>query len=156
MPTIYSYQKVTGNYTTLYIKMPESQEGFHSSIGTELCTIDGLTYVSLPDGVSLPEDQHPEVVATIQEVTLTPELREAIKLVSPHALLIAQRVIDKIRAVYPLEEELFFARIAVGALQGSYTLQAGEAEELAAYQVCVEEARDWGRAERAKLGLYVA
>ena len=155
MPTIYSYQKYTGEYNTRSITLPMTED-LHSNIGTELCTIDGVTYVSLPDGVTLPVDQPAELASSIQTVTLTPELRETIKAASSHTQLIAQRVIDKIRAVYPLEEELFFARIAVGALQGSYTLQAGEAEELAAYQVCVEEARDWGRAERAKLGLYVA
>ena len=112
-----------------------------------------MTYVVLPDGAALPEDQPAEIAASIQQVALTSEQREAIKLVSPHALLISSRIIDRIRAEYPLEEELFLARIAVGALQGSYTLQAGEAEELAAYQVCAEAAREWGRTERALLGL---
>ncbi len=112
-----------------------------------------MTYVVLPDGATLPEDQPAEIAASVQVVTLTSEQKEAIKAVSPHALLISSRIIDKIRAEYPLDEELFLARIAVGALQGSYTLQAGEAEELAAYQVCAEAAREWGRTERAKLGL---
>ena len=88
-----------------------------------------------------------------EPVTLTMELREAIKAASPHAQLIAQRVIDLIRAKYPLDEELYFARIAVGALQNSYTLLPGEAEALAQYQTDVEAAREWGRTERAKIGL---
>lgn len=91
--------------------------------------------------------------SAVQPVDLTPELREAIKLASPHAQLIAQRVIDRIRARYPLDEELYFARIAVGALQGTYTLLEGEAAALAQYQLDVEAAREWGRQARAELGL---
>jgi hypothetical protein len=86
-------------------------------------------------------------------VTLTDELRETLKAQSPHGQLIAQRVIEKIRAKYPLDEELYFARIAVGALQGTYALLPGEAESLAQYQLDVEAAREWGRQERASLGL---
>lgn len=117
---------------------------------TELGEIDGWRYVSVPEGVT------PNVtaeLATWEPVMLTPELREAIKAASPHAQLIAQRVIDRIRAKYPLDEELYFARVAVGALQGSYSLQPGEAEALAQYQIDVEAAREWGRAERTKIGL---
>ena len=151
MPSTYAYRKFCGGGTTRCLRQPEDET--HRSLGTELATIDGVTYVVLPDGAALPEDQPTEIAASVQAVTLTSEQKEAIKLVSPHALLISARIIDRIRAEYPLDEELFLARIAVGALQGSYTLQAGEAEELAAYQVCAEAAREWGRTERAKLGL---
>ncbi len=97
--------------------------------------------------------QIPAALTTWEAVDLSPALREAIKAASPHAQLIAQRVIDLIRAKYPLDEELYFARIAVGALQNSYTLLPGEAEALAQYQTDVEAAREWGRTERAKIGL---
>lgn len=117
---------------------------------TEIAELDGWRYVAVPEGVT---PNVPAELVTWEPVTLTPELRDAIKAVSPHAQLIAQRVIDLIRAKYPLDEELYFARIAVGALQGSYTLQAGEAEALAQYQADVEAAREWGRAERVKIGL---
>ncbi len=82
-----------------------------------------------------------------------PRSPQPIKAASPHTQLISQRVIERIRNTYPLDEELYFARIAVGSLQGSYTLLAGEADALAQYQAYVEAAREWGRAERAKLGL---
>ena len=117
---------------------------------TELCELDGWRYVSVPEGV-VPDV--PEALATWEAADLTPELREAIKLASPHAQLIAQRVIDRIRAKYPLDEELYFARIAVGAMQGSYTLLEGEADALAQYQADVEAAREWGRLARAEIGL---
>ena len=117
---------------------------------TELCALDGWRYVAVPEGVT---PNVPAELTTWEPVTLTPELREAIKTASPHAQLIAQRVIERIRATYPLDEELYFARIAVGSLQGSYTLQPGEAEALAQYQADVESAREWGRTERTKIGL---
>ena len=117
---------------------------------TELCELDGWRYVAVPDGVT---PELPAEITTWEAVAVTPELREAIKLASPHAQLIAQRVIDRIRAKYPLDEELYFSRIAVGALQGSYTLLDGEAEALTQYQADVEAAREWGRQARAELGL---
>lgn len=122
-------------------------------MGDELVTIGGVTYCYLPDGAPLPADQPAEIAASIQAVTLTDALRESIKAASPHVRLIAARMQEKIRAAYPLEEELYLARIAVGALRGTYILQAGESERLGAYQALVESVREWGRAERAKLGL---
>ena len=117
---------------------------------TDLAELDGWRYVAVPEGV-VPDV--PEALTTWEVVTLTTELREAIKLASPHAQLIAQRVVDLIRAQYPMDEELYFARIAVGALQGSYTMLEGEADALAQYQADVEAAREWGRQARAELGL---
>lgn len=117
---------------------------------TEIAELDGWRYVAVPEGIT---STVPAELTTWEPVTLTPELREAIKAASPHAQLIAQRVVELIRAKYPLDEELYFARIAVGALQNSYTLLPGEAEALAQYQTDVEAAREWGRTERAKIGL---
>ena len=117
---------------------------------TELCELDGWRYVAVPDGVT---PELPAEITTWEAVAVTPELREALKLASPHTQLIAQRVVDLIRAQYPMDEELYFARIAVGAMQGSYTLLDGEAEALTQYQADVEAAREWGRQERAELGL---
>ena len=148
---IYRYQPVVtaGPNGTDY--RPRGPEGFAASETlTELAELDGWRYVAVPDGVT---PELPTEITTWEAVTLTPELREAIKAVSPHAQLIAQRVIDRIRAKYPLDEELYFARIALGALQGSYTLLDGEAEALTQYQADVEAAREWGRLARAELGL---
>ena len=148
---IYRYQPVVtaGPNGTDY--RPRGPEGFAASATlTELCELDGWRYVAVPDGV-IPEV--PAEVTTWEAIAATPSVREAIKGASPHAELIAQRVIELIRAQYPLDEELYFARIAVGALQGSYTLLDGEGEALAQYQADVESAREWGRLARAELGL---
>lgn len=147
MATIVRYIKVHDAYTTHTLITP-TDAGCQ-----ELCTLDdGYTYVSVPDGVTLPE-QMPEIAATLKTVTLTDPLREAIKVASTHCQLIAERVIEQIRAKYTVDDELYIARIAVGALQGSYTLQPGEAERIVSYQADIEAAREWGRQQRAALGL---
>ena len=144
MTELYRYQPVM-------IPGPTGTDYRPSADGlTDLAELDGWRYVAVPEGV-VPDV--PEALTTWEPVTLTTELREAIKLASPHTQLIAQRVIDRIRAKYPLDEELYFSRIAVGALQGSYTLLDGEAEALTQYQADVEAAREWGRQARAELGL---
>ncbi len=145
MTTIYKYQPVTtpGPFGTDY------RPAANNSALTELCTLEGYRYLAIENiaDVTIPLE------ILLEPVELTPELREAIKANSPHTQLIAQRVIDKIRAKYPLDEELYFARIAVGALQGSYTLLSGELDAIGQYQADVEAAREWGRIERNKLGL---
>ena len=53
MPTIYKYQKISDAYTTYILAEPDYELlGLEDRI-TELCTIDGVTYVSVPDGITL-------------------------------------------------------------------------------------------------------
>ena len=66
---------------------------------TELCTIDGVTYVSVPDD-DLPEQAAQISASIVNPVTLTTELREAIKAASPHCALIHERMEAKIRDKY--------------------------------------------------------
>lgn len=117
---------------------------------TELCTLDGVTYLAVPDGVTLPP-QPPEI--TLAPVALTPELRDAIKAASAHSQLVGERMVQKIRAQYSLDDEMFFARIGVGAATGMYTPTADELAEMQAFGAFVEGVRQWGRSERDKLGL---
>jgi len=133
------------------LRFPE--EDNHSPVGTELATVDGLTYVSIPDLAVLPTNQPAEISASIVEVTLTDTLKEAIKQVSPHTQLIAQRVIDQIRAKYSVNDELYLARIGIGASSGLYVPTASELQELKDFGVLAESARQWGRDQRALLGL---
>lgn len=119
----------------------------------ELCTIDGVTYVSVPDGVT-PLDQPIQIAASIiNPVTLTTELREAIKSTSTHCQLINERMEAKIRERYSLSDEQYFARISSGVTLGMYTFDAGEQDALMAFGTYVEEVRQWGREQRASLGL---
>ena len=151
MTRLYRYQPVVTPGPNGTDQRPTGPDGLDAGETiTELCELDGWRYVAVPEGVT---PTVPAELATWEAVNLTSELREAIKAASPHAQLIAQRVVELIRAKYPLDEELYFARIAVGAIQASYTLLPGEDEALAQYQADVEAAREWGRAERAKIGL---
>ena len=111
-----------------------------------------MTYVSVPDG-ELPEQPVQIAASVVDPVTLTTGLREAIKATSTHCQLIHQRMEDKIRAQYSLSDEQYFSRIASGAALGLYTFEAGEAEALQAFGAFVESVRQWGREQRALLGL---
>jgi hypothetical protein len=145
---IIKYQKYTDEYTTYRLAEPDYREGDDRC--TELATLDGFTYVHVPDSITLPIQ--PEQI-TVEEVTLTPELREEIKAASPHVRLSYKRLQDRIRSRYSLEDEQYLTRISVGALSGAYTLQDGEPELIAAYQAWVEKCREIARLERAVWGL---
>ena len=145
---IYAYTKVSTPYTTIQMALPYEMDSENQC--TELCTLEGVTYVSVPDSVTLP-DQPAEL--TITEATITPELRDAIKAESPHCRLITERMEMRISSKYSLSDEQYFARIGVGAALGAYTFAPGEQDEVLAFGAYVEAARQWGRDERAKLGL---
>ncbi len=139
MTSIISYQKYIDAQTTRTLHLPEDP-ATHSPIGTELATIDGVTYISLPDAATLPTDQPAEIATSIQTVTMTPELRDAIKAASPHYRLINTRVTEQIRTRYSADDEIKCLRIAPSA-------------ETDAWNAWVEECRAWGRAEKSALGL---
>jgi len=143
MAKIYRYIKASDEYTSY---SPQG-EGI-----TELCTLpDGYTYVSVADDDQLAAEQ-PEQIQ-IEEPILTDELKEQIKAASPHCQLIYQRMQDKIRAKYCSEDEMYFTRISVGQLAGMYQMQPGEPELIVEYQTFIEGVRQWGKSERAQLGL---
>lgn len=155
MTSIIAYRKATDAWTTYTLALPDNQAdpaGGEDLRCTELCTLDGVTYVAVPDGVTLPE-QPAQIADTVQAIALTPELREQIKNASPHCAFIAERMQDQIRARYSIEDEMYFARIGVGVALGKYTFEPGEEVALTEYGAHVEGVRQWGRAERAKLGL---
>jgi hypothetical protein len=84
---------------------------------------------------------------------MTDTLKEAIRLVSPHTQLIAQRIIETIRSNYTIDDEMYFARIGVGASMGLYVPSAQELQEMTVFGEFVEATRQWGRDQRAVLGL---
>ena len=127
---------------------PVDKDG--NSRATELCDLNGFTYVALEDGAVLPT-QPAEI--TVEPVTLTAAQKLSIKSASPHVARIADRVQEMIRNDYSLEDELYLSRIGIGLARNTYTLKPGEDVLLNDFNAHVESARDWGRAERAKLGL---
>ena len=150
MTSIVSYQKVITPVTTHTLRVPDNSGVDDTIRCTELATIEDTTYVSVPAGVTLPTQ--PSQI-TVSPVTLTDALREQIKAASPHCRLISERMIQKIRSVYTIDDEMFFARIGVGAALGLYTPAPDEQAAMQAFGVFVEGVREWGRAERALLGL---
>lgn len=119
---------------------------------TELATIDGVTYVSITDGVALPQ-QPLEIANSVELVVMTPILSATIKSASPHCRLIQERMVAKIRDQYTIDEELFFARIGIGVALSMYEPEGTEMQELTMFGEHVEAVRQWGRTEREKLGL---
>lgn len=139
MAKIYQYRKTTDTYTEYRVQ----GEGV-----TELVTIDGITYLSIAG--DLPVYDARLIVA---ETVLTDELREQIKAVSTHVVLINERIKAKIGDKYDAETEMYYARIGIGALSGMYTMEPGESAAMSAYGEYVESVRQWGRDQRAELGL---
>lgn len=138
MPTLISYRKFINTTITREINLPEGAN--HQRIGTELATIDGTTYVSLPDGATLPASQPQEIAASIAEAAVTDTLREAIKAASPQVRVINAMVTEKIAASYSLADEIKLLRTAPSA-------------EFEAYNAHAEACRAWGRVQKAALGL---
>lgn len=117
---------------------------------TELAEVDGAVYVHVPDGAVLPEQP---IEIAWQPVTPDAVLLARIKAESRSVQLIAQAMIEKIRSSYTIDDEMFFARISVGAATGMYQPTPGELQEMTVFGEFVESVRQWGRTERAKLGL---
>ena len=143
---IYKYKKIITegpNGTMICARLPDGE-------GLELCEIDGNTYVFVSGDSTLPE-QHKEI--TLESVTLTDELRSEIKKSSRACQLIDMRMQEMIRAKYTAEDEMYFARIGTGKALGVYEFQNGEESALLDYGNFVESVRQWGRDERAKIGL---
>lgn len=154
MTSLIAYRRVVDSITTHTLRLPDATQGQQAA--QELCTLsDGRTVVALFAGHTLPANQPAAIAASIEALPspLPDALKEQIKAVSPHVKLIGQNMIDKIRAVYSLDDEMYFARIGVGAATGMYTPSASELAEMTAFGAFVEGVRNWGRAERAKLGL---
>ena len=137
MPKIYKYRKITDAFTTHSLREPDSRLAGEADRVTELCTIDDVTYVSVPDGVVLPE-QPKEI--SVEEIALTEEVGTAIKAASPHVALVNERVVAKIREKYSVDDEFKM-------------LRTGPSNETDVYNDHVEACRAWGRAEKVRFGL---
>jgi hypothetical protein len=154
MTSLVAFRRVVTDLNTHTLALPESSQGQQAA--QELATLpDGRTVVVLFDGSVLPVVQPTEVLASIETLAtpLDPALKEQIKAASPMVALIGKRMIDTIRATYSIDDEMYYARIGVGAATGLYSPSPAEMAELVAFGAFVEIVRQWGRDERAKLGL---
>jgi hypothetical protein len=140
MPTLIAYTKASDAYTTYQLTLPDTQG--QEPAGYEIAALsDGRTVVVLGDGHTLPEQ--PEQIADSVEILPSPlpqALREEIKAASPHAKLIDERVVQRIRDVYSVSDEIGL-------------LRAGSGPEYDAWVAHVEACRAWGREQRALIGL---
>ena len=135
---IIAYKKSITSFATRTLIL--AQDKNNQSVGTEVATLsDGLTYVSMPAATVLPT-QPDEIKASVKEVALAADQVLEIKQKSPHVRLINQRVCEKIRDKYSVDDELKMLRIAPSI-------------ETTAYSAHVEDCRAWGQVEKAKLGL---
>jgi len=82
-----------------YEQMPEENGRI-----TELCTIGGETYISVPDSIVLPE-QPARVQQTLREVALTARLIETIAQASPHVRLMGKRIAENKAIRYSKQDE---------------------------------------------------
>jgi hypothetical protein len=137
MAKIYKYQKAIDKFTTYTVVEPDYKEGDERV--TELCTIGDITYISVPNTISL--SQQPKQI-TLVEVILTAELKKTIKKVSFHNQLIDQRIHEKIREQYSLQDELEILR-----------KRDKDIAKFVEYDAFVGECCVWGNNEKAKLGL---
>ena len=137
MPKIYKYRKVTDKYTT-YTAIDNEEEDKKI---TELCTINGDTYISVPDGLNLPK-QPKEI--TLEPVIIDDILKEKIESTSPHLQLIKKRTIDKIREKYPIDDELKIIRNKINEK---------DIEKYTEYNNLVEECIAEGKVKKEKLGI---
>jgi len=135
---MFAYRKCIDAYTTHTLRLPEGEQG--QPAGTEVATVDGVTYVSLPDGVALPANQPDEIAASVKAVTLDAVLRETIANASPQVRMIRQHVAAQIAERYSVGDEIKLLRTAPSA-------------EFEAYNAHAEACRAWGREQKAALGL---
>jgi len=154
MISLIAYRQVVDNITTHTLRLPDGTQG--GQAGQELATLpDGRTVVVIFDGFTLPTAQ-PDAIAQSIELLAAPLpdlLKEQIKAASPQVQLIYRRTEEKIRELYSASDEAKFARLGVGVALGAYTFGPGEQDELLAFGAHCEACRQWGRDERAKLGL---
>lgn len=136
MTYIVSYQKFIDSLRSVEMTMPVDSET-NQRIGDELATIDGVTYVAIPEGIELPA-QPSEI--TVSPVTLTADQKSAIAAASPLVRLINQQVKESIASKYSIEDEIKLIRTQPSA---AFT----------AYNDYVESCRSLGRSKKAALGL---
>ena len=130
--------------------LPDNQGAEDETRATELCTIAGITYVSVPDTMPLPE-QPPEL--DIKPVTLTPELKAAIRTESTHCQFIDERRQAMIRSRYTAEDETGMARMGLKQSLGVAQMTDDQKRRLFEYDGWVEHCLAWAKGERTKLGL---
>lgn len=132
------------NGTTLFFSPEENSQM------VEVAVVDGWRYVFVPEGVHPPEQP---VEIQWQPANLDAAALERLKEASPLYQMIGAEIQNRIRGRYSPEREAAFARLGASVALGMHELTDEERQEFLAYDNYVEEVRQWGRAERAAIGL---
>jgi hypothetical protein len=138
MPKIYAYQKASGALVAPSLKSDEEIK--------ELCTVEGTTYVAVSESVVFAKQPDAIKFTPVDGAALKEQLvpvLSAIEMALPQTATINAQVVAKIRERYSVDDEIKMLRIA-------------PAPESAAWNDYVESCLEWGRREKAKLGLKVA
>jgi hypothetical protein len=163
MPKIMSYIIERDKHTSYTLTHPDYMISDQGRV-SELCTIDDLTYVSVPDGAILPM-QSTQVQKTLKEIVLSEELRDKIKVASVHYKLIEERLNDILPIMKPEDGRYFmlsFDSVKMDAEKVKYgiadVLNVKEAlkphiKNTAGY---VQEIEQWGSDRKGCLGLDAA
>jgi len=145
---LYSYTPLIADGTTYQMTLPETDPPCQ-----EIARIDGVAYVSVPPGVTLPT-QPAQIAATVALVVLDAALRAAIKAVSPHCRLIKdrghQRIVD---SGYGLEDQRKLDRLIGASGDGLITRTAAQQVVVADYLAANLAADAWASEQYAALGL---
>lgn len=136
MTYIVAYQKFINSERTIEINLP-FEENTHRRIGDELATVEGTTYVAIPDGVDLPE-QPPEI--TVEAVVLEDLEKKLICSISPLVRVINDEVKNSIAEKYSLADEIKLLRTQPSAAFDEYNVFA-------------EACRQVGKNKKKALGL---
>ena len=145
MLKIFKYQKITDAFTTHTLVEPDYNLLKTDERIIELCVLEDETYVSVPDDIVLPEQ--PKIISkTLEEVQLDDTLKVQISKASVHVQLLNQRVVEKIREKYDVNDELGMTRKKVAA-------ETGSATKFNSYNTYVKSCIAWGDSEKTKLGL---
>lgn len=154
VPSLIAYRKVSDEYTTYQLKLPEGETA-GERVAQEIATLpDGRTVCVLNDGAVLPSNQPPQIAASIQVIANpTAAQLEAVRKHSPHDALVRRRITDRIRSRYTVEDELQLLRMAVGELMKLYSPTPAETAAVNSYVEFWAAAMDKGRQEQSKLGL---
>lgn len=149
MATIYQYQKVIDKFTTHALREPDYEQLETEDRVVELCTIDGITYVSVPDAVTIP-DQPEEISRTLRQVTMTNELKKRILNRSPVIAYINTQVRKKIQEDVEQSEELRLMRNEINRIRQSVNIM--EDSDYKEINDKILSHRQWGTQRKNELG----
>ena len=150
MSKIMSYQKITDKFTTHTLREPDYEQLESEDRITELCTIDGITYVSVPDTVDLPK-QPADIAKTLKKTIINDELKKKIMDQSPIIAYIDDKVRKKITADVEQSQELRLLRNEINRIREAINIQ--ENAEYKGINDKILSSRQWGQQQKEKLGV---